>query len=466
MSFLISFLYEIPAMKRNRSEDYSSIAFQTVLNDTNKLSLTAMSDKLDLPTLLPWALAFALVAVFVILGNSLVILCFIKKKSLRTHTNYFIVSLSIADLFVGVISAPWWIIIMFVKYHGEEWFDLLHNIWLVFDILGGVGSILHLIALSWDRLCAIVWPLKHRKYSSKSYLTVAILVWIIAITVSALAIVWWKEVIYHVTVIVLFFFVPLVVICVTQLVIVIFISKTILKTAIKSRLRKDIKVAKTIGIMIAIFVVGWFPFFGLSLFSYTNPAKKMSWHALFAVKLLQYGNSAMNPALYAHKFPHFRKAYIAILCSFLHVNKIVRPIRNWSSRFSGTSTMTSSTRVSIYGSVKTHHKEAAERRRLARQESFYEITGSPTIIQKDVNTILDRNFENVAVGQRCPESPNFNVFEKCEVKGISCGASILKTGSRSKYSSIKANEEESQNQKIVEFHDHKDNKKRAISFIS
>ncbi|EDO33809.1 predicted protein, partial [Nematostella vectensis] len=102
------------------------------------------------------------VAVFVVLGNSLVIICFIKKKALRTHTNYFIVSLSAADLFVGVISAPWWIVLMFVNYHSEGWFKLLHNVWLVFDILGGVGSILHLIALSWDRLCAIVWPLNHR----------------------------------------------------------------------------------------------------------------------------------------------------------------------------------------------------------------------------------------------------------------------------------------------------------------
>lgn len=439
----------------NKNDTSPSISIPAFKNNTNDLSLT-MFDKLHLPMLIPWSLAYAVVAVFVVFGNSLVIICFIKTKSLRTHTNYFIVSLSVVDLFVGVISVPWWIFIMFVKYQGEEWLDTLHNIWLVFDILGGAGSIMHLIALSWDRLCAIVWPLKHRKYTSKSYLTAVILVWIIAIFVSALAIIWKTEVIYHVTVIVLFFFVPLIVICVTQFVIVIFISKKVLKMAIKPRLRKDIKVAKTIGIMIAIFVLGWFPFFSFSLVSYTNPDKKMSWHALFAVKLLQYGNSAINPALYAPKFPLFRKAYVAILCSCIHVNKFVRPIRNWSSRFSRASAMTSSTRLSLYGSVKSSHKTAAERRRLTREESFLEATGSPTMIR--------RQFGNMSGdGMSAELSPDSYVLvNNFKTKIITPGPSILKTDSKTKYRSETI---EGQCQSIIELHEYKGSKKRSIKFL-
>ena len=36
-------------------------------------------------------------------GNSLVIIAFIREPRIRTHSNYFILNLSIADLLIGVI---------------------------------------------------------------------------------------------------------------------------------------------------------------------------------------------------------------------------------------------------------------------------------------------------------------------------------------------------------------------------
>lgn len=280
--------------------------------------------------LVPWAVVYSIVAAVILFGNGLVIISFSKKKFLRTHTNYFIVSLAATDLFVGIISIPWWIIVMFVSHEKESWFGYLHDIWVIFDILGGVGSILHLVALSWDRFCAIVWPLSHRIYTSKRYLFILALIWSVAIPVAMCSKPGMASApkAYNVTIIVLCFFVPLFIVCVTQAAVVISIHKNRVQNSyrFKRSLRKEVRVAKTVIIMIALFMIGWLPFFTLSLVSYIRPEIKPSWQAICAVKFLQYGNSAVNPVLYAHKFPHFRKAFAAMLCPCREVSKTARNV--------------------------------------------------------------------------------------------------------------------------------------------
>lgn len=53
-----------------------------------------------------WALILLLFPIFTIFGNSLVVLSVIKEKNLHTVTNYFVVSLAIADLTVATAVMP------------------------------------------------------------------------------------------------------------------------------------------------------------------------------------------------------------------------------------------------------------------------------------------------------------------------------------------------------------------------
>jgi len=280
--------------------------------------------------LVPWTVAYSLIAMAILFGNGLVIISFGKKTFLRTHTNYFIVSLAATDCFVGIISIPWWIVVLFVSHQEQTWFVLLHDIWVIFDILGGVGSILHLVALSWDRLCAIVWPLSHRIYTSKRYLLILALIWMLAIPVAVCSKPGMKSApkAYNVTVIILCFFVPLFIVCVTQAAVVISLRKNRIQNSyrLKRNLRKEVRVARTVTIMIALFMIGWLPFFTLSLVTYIRPQIQPSWQAICAVKFLQYSNSVVNPVLYAHKFPHFRKAFAALLCPCREVGKKARNV--------------------------------------------------------------------------------------------------------------------------------------------
>lgn len=53
-----------------------------------------------------WALILVLFPIFTLFGNVLVILSVYRERTLQTVTNYFIVSLALADLLVAVVVMP------------------------------------------------------------------------------------------------------------------------------------------------------------------------------------------------------------------------------------------------------------------------------------------------------------------------------------------------------------------------
>ena len=60
----------------------------------------------DLPANIPYVVSEVLVAVCAVIGNALVILVFYRERRLRRRTNYYIISLAIADLLVGLLGIP------------------------------------------------------------------------------------------------------------------------------------------------------------------------------------------------------------------------------------------------------------------------------------------------------------------------------------------------------------------------
>ena len=335
--------------------------------------------------IIPWAVAYSIVALVVLLGNGLVIVSFWKNTFLRTHTNYFIVSLAATDCFVGIISIPWWIVVTFAgQMQEEKWYALLHNTWVMFDILGGVGSILHLVALSWDRLCAVVWPLRHRIYTGKRYLFTLALIWTVAIPVAICSKPGMKLApkAYNLSVIILCFFIPLFIVCITQAIVLISLRLSNIHITYKLRrnLRNEVRVAKTVFLMIAFFMIGWLPFFTLSLISYVKPQISPTWQAICAVKFLQYSNSAINPVLYAHKFPQFRRAFAALLCPCRVARERARTVGNSFGKA-----------VSSFSSSIIHRK--------GNQQPFTSQVDSPISLKSRRSTLNAEEFDPSGAGE-------------------------------------------------------------------
>ncbi|XP_022050417.1 5-hydroxytryptamine receptor 2B [Acanthochromis polyacanthus] len=134
---------------------------------------------------LKWAaLLFVMVIIPTIGGNILVILAVSLERKLQNATNYFLMSLAVADLLVGVLVMPTALITVLYK---SRWPlpEFLCPIWLFLDVLFSTASIMHLCAISLDRYIAIKKPIQHSQYKSRAKALVKIaLVWLISICIA------------------------------------------------------------------------------------------------------------------------------------------------------------------------------------------------------------------------------------------------------------------------------------------
>ncbi|XP_055718210.1 5-hydroxytryptamine receptor 2B-like [Salvelinus fontinalis] len=134
---------------------------------------------------LHWAaLLIIMVIIPTIGGNILVILAVSLERKLQNATNYFLMSLAVADLLVGLLVMP--IALITVLYNsGWPLPEFLCPIWLFLDVLFSTASIMHLCAISLDRYIAIKKPIQHSQYKSRSKAMAKIaVVWLISIGIA------------------------------------------------------------------------------------------------------------------------------------------------------------------------------------------------------------------------------------------------------------------------------------------
>jgi len=143
-----------------------------------------------------WAVSCVLTpfAVFTVAGNALVMTAVAREPCLRASvTNYFIVSLAVADLIIGAAVMPfsivleasdgWWPF-------GGDWCDVWHSL----DVLASTASILNLSVIALDRYWAITDPIAYpRRMSTARAGALIAVVWICSAAISFPAIAWWRR---------------------------------------------------------------------------------------------------------------------------------------------------------------------------------------------------------------------------------------------------------------------------------
>lgn len=78
-------------------------------NVTQNLTLADNNKSYELNV--PYTVMEALVAIAAVIGNALVIIVFCRERRLRRRTNYYIISLALADLMVGMFGIPFAILV-------------------------------------------------------------------------------------------------------------------------------------------------------------------------------------------------------------------------------------------------------------------------------------------------------------------------------------------------------------------
>ncbi|GFT24210.1 octopamine receptor beta-2R [Nephila pilipes] len=129
--------------------------------------------------------AFVLILIILaaVLGNLLIIFSVLSNSKLRSPTNYFIVSLAVADTLVAIFAMTFNALYTVT----DKWIfpQYICDIWNICDVLFSTASILHLCCISVDRYYAIVKPFEYpNKMNLKSVLIMLLCVWISSILIS------------------------------------------------------------------------------------------------------------------------------------------------------------------------------------------------------------------------------------------------------------------------------------------
>ncbi|XP_076847049.1 dopamine receptor D4a [Brachyhypopomus gauderio] len=132
------------------------------------------------------ALIFGIILIVVIIcGNLLVCLSVYTEKALKTTTNYFIVSLAVADLLLAVLVLP-----LFV------YAEFLDGVWtlntticdglMTMDVMLCTASIFNLCAISIDRFIAVSVPLNYsRRHVDQRQAALLSATWVLALAVAS-----------------------------------------------------------------------------------------------------------------------------------------------------------------------------------------------------------------------------------------------------------------------------------------
>ncbi|KAJ1374100.1 Muscarinic acetylcholine receptor gar-3, variant 3 [Parelaphostrongylus tenuis] len=102
----------------------------------------------------------AVFAIVTIIGNLMVMVSFKIDKQLQTISNYFLFSLAMADIAIGMISIPLWTYYTAMRTWGIGY--TMCQFWLCVDYLMCNASVLNLLLISFDRYFSVTRPLSYR----------------------------------------------------------------------------------------------------------------------------------------------------------------------------------------------------------------------------------------------------------------------------------------------------------------
>uniref|UniRef100_A0AAY5EXH0 Galanin receptor type 1 n=1 Tax=Electrophorus electricus TaxID=8005 RepID=A0AAY5EXH0_ELEEL len=267
-----------------------------------------------------------------VVGNSLVIVVIgrIKTRRSRSTTNIFILNLSIADLSFLLFCVPFQATI----YSLPEWIfgAFLCKFVHYFLMVSMLVSIFTLVAMSVDRYIAVVLSkkspcIRNRRNALLGVCIIWMLSFIFAVPVAQHQIltnhphapnssfcweIWTERVARHtykVTILIIGYLLPLVLITCSYAKVLYHLHKKIKNISKKSEHSKR-KTAQTVLLVVAAFLFCWMPHHIIAMWVEFGvfPLSDASFAFRITSHCLAYGNSCVNPILYAFLSENFRKA--------------------------------------------------------------------------------------------------------------------------------------------------------------
>ncbi|XP_074088530.1 substance-K receptor [Macrotis lagotis] len=310
-------------------------------SESNTTGITAFS----LPgwQLALWAVAYLFLILVAITGNVTVIWIILAHKRMRTVINYFILNLALADTFMATFNVAF------------NFVYASHNIWYFgrafchsqnfFPVVAMFVSIYSMMAIAVDRYMAIIHPFQPR-LSTLSTKVIIGAIWLVAsglafpqffystVTVDegvTKCIVDWpedgkvKHLMYHLTVIILTYFLPLAVMFVTYSIMGVTLWRQVVPgnqpVGVQQRPRHIAakkRFVKTMVVVVVTFAICWLPYhlyFILGTFYQDIYCHKFIQQVYLALFWLAMSSTMYNPIIYCCLNQRFRSGFrLAFRC--------------------------------------------------------------------------------------------------------------------------------------------------------
>ncbi|NXW65096.1 AA3R protein, partial [Eurystomus gularis] len=279
-----------------------------------------------------------LVALFATLGNILVIWVVKLNSTFRNTTLYFIVSLALADIAVGVLVIPLAIVVSLgISVH---FYACLFMCCLM--IVFTTASILSLLAIAIDRYLRVKLPTRYKIITTERRIWWALgLCWSVSLLVGLTPMFGWNNAasrpsdilscqfisVMRMDYMVYFGFftwalVPLLIMCALYIDIFHIIrTKTGQGTAggraAGAFYGQEFKIAKSLVLVLFLFAISWLPLCIINCVCYFYPRCQIPQYLMYLGIVLSHANSAMNPIVYACKIKKFKTTYLLILRTYV-----------------------------------------------------------------------------------------------------------------------------------------------------
>ena len=256
-----------------------------------------------------WELCFGLLALLVVAGNSVTIWIFLKQK-FRKHAHFLLTSLAVADLLVGLLSIPLYIVVNLDT-------SALSRASRYVDIFTGLTSVFTLAAISLERMYAVAWPLRHRTLLLRAYKFAIVTPWILAATVASIRALFDNGLIAPTgfqVVISVSLIAPSLVICSAYC--VIWWKRRKRMDNRNQQIQRETKLAKALFLITGTSLLTWLPFEIVNMWPFLV-VRIHPFGILYIIKLLQYSNSLVNVIIYPFRISEFKGALLRMIPGFV-----------------------------------------------------------------------------------------------------------------------------------------------------
>ncbi|XP_064609539.1 histamine H3 receptor-like [Liolophura sinensis] len=305
------------------------------------------SEELPLTSKVVYGVVIPAMAVVCIIGNILTILSFVQDRKLQTVHNTYLMSLAVSDLLIGCISMPFYAVYTLMD---DTWpFGVeFCKIFMCIDFLACLDSVFTIMLVSYDRCMLLLQGASYSiKQTSRAAKIRIMISWFIAFLMYVPAIVFWDVVrgysvveeedcdvefyddfIFIMATSVVEFLIPLATITSLN----IFLYTLILKRAReapgnkmadklgkldgdkdkRNMIKRERKAARSLAILVSVFTVCWMPYTVCTVIvAFCDGCVPADLYEAF--NWLLWGNSTLNPFLYAFTSNQFQINFIRLL---------------------------------------------------------------------------------------------------------------------------------------------------------